>query len=455
MDYLKCIEEVYNTLCSGCICILGAGMRGNDCYRMLRDMNVNVDCFFDNNETKRGIVIDDVPVEKPIFKENVIVIVTVLNHYAELEKQLLELGYSQDMIYTYEDILATYIEKSETGVNSQDKEIREYPLTIQLPITHLCNFDCVMCGMHEMIRCKDFTVEELNKILQDKLFSKVETIGINGGEPFMRKDFVECVDVMINNCKNLKGLYIISNGYFTDAIISTLERIRVRCQKSNVSVNLSISVDAVGELQDFHRGKKGAFEKADITCKKILSREKELVDNLDIICTITNYNVRNLNEVVVWAEELGVEVAYNIATENERIQNQSRVKLFSVLEDEYNKMLAREFFYNQYQKTRSEKYYALYLYLRDGKRYAECPCMNNEWIMLTPDSQIGFCATHSRKMGSALENSAYDLVQNNLKQLKEIKDCYCMGCSHYAYKLNSDGLRELMKEKYKNENMEW
>ena len=49
--------------------------------------------------------------------------------------------------------------------------VLEYPLTIQLPITYLCNYDCVMCGMHHMTRYRDFTAEELGGILKDKLFS--------------------------------------------------------------------------------------------------------------------------------------------------------------------------------------------------------------------------------------------------------------------------------------------
>ncbi len=66
--------------------------------------------------------------------------------------------------------------------------ISQYPTVIQLPITYLCNFDCVMCGMHHMIGRKDFTPDEIRKILQDELFTRIEYVGVNGGEPFLRKD---------------------------------------------------------------------------------------------------------------------------------------------------------------------------------------------------------------------------------------------------------------------------
>lgn len=455
MNYSDYIDLIYKKIMTMNVCIFGAGGRGKECYRVLTGLGVKVDCVFDNSAEKVGTYIEEAAVEKPVYRKGTFVIKTVLNHYMELDKQLDELGYVEADVCSFEDIMVVYIEKKDGDQEEKCEKVLEYPFTIQLPITHLCNFDCVMCGMHEMIREKDFSVEELDKILKDKLFSQVKGIGINGGEPFMRKDLVECVSTMLKNCVKLEAIYFISNGYFTDTIISMLKEIKRRCQEYNVRVNLSISVDAVGELQDFHRGKKGAFKNADSTCRKIIERKEELVDYLDIICTITNYNVENLNEVAVWAEEVGVDVSYNIATENVRIYNQSKFPQFSILQNPHAKMLAMEFFYNEYQKTKKEKYYALYLFLRDGKRYAECPCKSNEWITLTPDAQIGLCATRSKKLGSALETSAYELVHYNIAHLQEIKDQYCEACSHYAYQLNVDGMRELLKEKMKIENMEW
>ena len=52
-------------------------------------------------------------------------------------------------------------------------KMQEYPNTIQMPITYKCNYDCVMCGMRHLIKRDDFTSEDLNIILQDKLFHKI------------------------------------------------------------------------------------------------------------------------------------------------------------------------------------------------------------------------------------------------------------------------------------------
>lgn len=126
------------------------------------------------------------------------------------------------------------------------------------------------------------------------------------------------------------------------------------------------------------------------------------------------------------------------------------MKDFSVFSDEHSRMLAQEFFYGQYLKTGSQKFFAIYLFLRTGKRYAPCPCMYNEWITLTPDSQIGFCATHSRILGSGLERSAYDIVRENLPYLDEIRSEFCRTCSHYMYTLDAEGYRVMLEDRYRN-----
>ena len=333
---------------------------------------------------------------------------------------------------------------------TKKNSVLEYPLTIQLPITYLCNFNCVMCGMHHMTRYKDFTAEQLGKILEDKLFSKVEAVGVNGGEPFLKPDILECFHEMIEKLPSLKNFYIISNGYFTERITKNLREIKRMCKPKGIKVNISFSVDGIEDMQDFHRGKKGAFENVEKTIRALWENQEEYIDFMNLTCTITKYNIKRINEVEVWVEKMGIPMAYNIATLNVRIENEDRVESFSLMQDEHARMLAMEFFHKKYMETAEEKYYILYLYLRDGKRYADCPCMYNEWITLTPNGQIGFCATHSKELGSALERSAYEIIRENISHLDEIKQEHCNGCSHYTSMLNAEGYKLLREEMRKN-----
>ena len=345
---------------------------------------------------------------------------------------------------------ASTLKLAKKYVRLHRKHVLEFPKTIQLPITFACNFDCVMCGMHHMTGRKSFTAAELRTILQDKLFREVTTVGVNGGEPFLKNDLTECITAMAETLPKLHSFSFISNGYFTDIILAKLREIRTVCRKHNILLHLSLSIDGVGDMQDFHRGCSGAWAHVKDTMTRILQDRGSYVDSLDIICTITRHNIDRINEVEAWAESIGVKVAYNIATENVRIENQDKVKDFSVLHDEEARMLTQEFFYSQYLKTGSEKFYAIYLYLQTGRRYAPCPCMYNEWITLTPDSQIGFCATRSKNLGSGLERSAYDIVRENLPYLQELREKFCSTCSHYMYELDMEGMRLMFEDRYRN-----
>lgn len=351
-------------------------------------------------------------------------------------------------LFRYVEINVFYMLKLINRRLRLNKKIKKYPHTIQLPITYHCNFDCVMCGMNKFKNNEDFTCEQLKNILEDKLFTHVKSVGINGGEPFIKKNFEEYVEVIINCLPKLTEINIISNGYLTDIILLKLADIKKKCLAKGIKINLSISVDGVDDMQDFHRGKKGAFEKTSDTIKQILINPQKYIDYLDIICTITKYNIARINEIEVWAESLDVNVEYNIATVNNRIKNED--KSFLIFEDEKAKKLAMEFFYCKYRETQKEKYYAIYLYIRYNKRYSYCPCMYNEWITVTPDCSIGFCATHSKSLGSGIDESPYDIVNENTKYLKQLRKKYCGNCSHYSYVLNEKGLKMLYKDKIVN-----
>lgn len=326
------------------------------------------------------------------------------------------------------------------------KRISEYPTVIQLPITYKCNFNCRMCGMQNLVRNNDYSSEELNKILSNKLFHNVNSIGLNGGEPFLRSDLVDCVKVMINILPDLTSFNIISNGYFTDSIKEKLAEIYGLSKEKGIAVNVSFSVDGIYEMQDFMRGHKNAWSNVVNTINSINANIGKYCDSLAVICTVTKYNVYNLEEVEAWGKKNNILIRYNIATLNVRIANEDRYEDFSIFFDEKARLLAQEFFYKKAIQDNSETYFGLYLYIRNRKRYAYCPCRYNDWVTLVPNGNISYCATYSKELGNALENSAYDLFNNNIDILHEIANQHCESCSHYISELDPVGLRMFYKE---------
>lgn len=88
------------------------------------------------------------------------------------------------------------------------------PLSVILQVTRRCNFSCVFCS--ETDKMDDPTLEELQKI-RDNLYG-VPRIYLSGGEPLLRKDLPEILDMFY-------GSFIV--GLPTNAIIHTPELMKI------------------------------------------------------------------------------------------------------------------------------------------------------------------------------------------------------------------------------------
>lgn len=348
---------------------------------------------------------------------------------------------------------AKYFVRSILGRYKQCGE-HQLPNTIQLPITYKCNYNCVMCGMRKLVSQKGFSSVELQKILSDPLFKKIVTVGVNGGEPFILPDINEYIRIIIETLPNLKNIFMISNGYFTDAILEKSEIIHNLCKLHGIRYNLSISLDGVGDMQNKMRGHKNAFVTTSKTIEKILKDPRKYCDSFGAICTITKINVYNIAELDTWAKMHNIPMSYNIATIHKRISNEDRYNDFSVFTDKRAQLMAAEFFYSKFLENFSEQYFARYFVVKYNKRIAMCG-HQRQVVTLTPNGAISYCATHSKEIGNAYERSAYSIFfdPENLKYREGLRKTHCVSCSHYSDALTAynymhtykDELRALME----------
>ncbi|KKT26414.1 MAG: Radical SAM domain protein [Parcubacteria group bacterium GW2011_GWA2_43_9b] len=88
------------------------------------------------------------------------------------------------------------------------------PLSVILQVTRRCNFSCVFCSETE--KMDDPTLEELQKI-RDNLYG-VPRIYLSGGEPLLRKDLPEILDIFY-------GSFVV--GLPTNAVIHTTELMKI------------------------------------------------------------------------------------------------------------------------------------------------------------------------------------------------------------------------------------
>lgn len=331
--------------------------------------------------------------------------------------------------------------------------IRIKPQTIQLPITSKCNSRCATCNIWKCTRREDINVEKLKKALSDKYFSNVHNVGINGGEPFLHKNFIGVIKAVLT-LKRIKSLYIISNGLSTDKIIENLEKAKQICDNKGVHIYLTISVDGVDDYYSKVRGVPGGYNRVINTLSIISKNLNRYCSSLTIGTTISKWNIENVASIKAVSSRLDIPVNYHIAVPNRRIHTNDNYD-YSVLKDQKSLFLAREFFYGLFKYSPSVKqkllYFQNYYYLLSNgtKRISGCSYKSQD-ITIDENLNLFFCAKESKSIGNVGKNSAMSLIktQKARRECKRIMKC-CSSCGHYITMPSIKGLllfiRELIK----------
>lgn len=195
------------------------------------------------------------------------------------------------------------------------------PMTVTYSVTAACQSRCKTCQIGEMF-CqdptrpqKDLKLAEIEEIF--KHMKPVYFFNMSGGEPFMRDDLPEIVELA---CKYLKPrvIHTPTNAILSDKIVRETERIIniIRAYDPKVPFTVKPSIDGVGDKHDEIRGVKGNF-KCLLKTIEGLKKLEEKYDNfhLELGTVISNFNINDLDEIEDFVHSLGVESYRNEVAE--------------------------------------------------------------------------------------------------------------------------------------------
>ena len=124
---------------------------------------------------------------------------------------------------------------------------------------------------------------------------------VTGGEPFIRKDFVEIIDNIIKS-SGVPRVSINSNGFYKDRIQNFIPQLINK--HKDTEFTLSISIDGPEEIHDKVRAFKGAYKKAleTIAVMKDYREKPNFFLKLASVLTKDNksYMENFLNETSTW-----------------------------------------------------------------------------------------------------------------------------------------------------------
>jgi len=148
---------------------------------------------------------------------------------------------------------------------------------LRLAVTDRCNLRCQYCmpahGIDIVKRQELLTYKEMYRITRVLSELGVDKVRLTGGEPFVRKDFINFLESLSFN-KNLKEINITTNGALISKHISRLEKIKIN------AVNLSI--DSLNRQKFFEITRRDVFPQVIQTYQDLLKSDLSLKLNVVI-----------------------------------------------------------------------------------------------------------------------------------------------------------------------------
>jgi MoaA/NifB/PqqE/SkfB family radical SAM enzyme len=184
---------------------------------------------------------------------------------------------------------------------------KRVPLTVVLNTTFRCNLRCGYCyGQYFRRKDKDFTTEELLRLIDDLAQLGTRSITLGGGEPLLRDDIGKIIQRIKNNGIEC-GLN--TNGVLVAEKIKDLKPADMIC----------VSIDGPKEMNDANRGA-GSFE-------KIMAGIDAALDagmKVHTTTVLTHHNCEAVDWIVEMVQRKGIQAEFNLLFHQAQGKDDSR-----------------------------------------------------------------------------------------------------------------------------------
>lgn len=298
--------------------------------------------------------------------------------------------------------------------------------------TFRCNAHCQMCHIwqYPSKREEEISLEDI-----DRLPEGFVRINLGGGEPTLRKDVMEIVDIL---SKKTKHLEISTNGYFTEKLVSIA--------KKYPNIRIRISLDGLPRKNDQIRGIKNGFDRA----MRSLLKLKELgIKDIGFALTISHRNADELVNLYHLCSFLGIEYSQCVVHDawQFRIPN-------NIIEDKELVIGEIKNFIRELLRSKRKDYflkvkdwYRAYMnrgfinFIRGDKRLLPCGA-GKDIVFIDPYGEVYPCNALKESMGNIKEKN-FDEIWNGTqaKMVREIvsrcpENCWMTGTARPALRRN-------------------
>lgn len=314
------------------------------------------------------------------------------------------------------------------------------PTVLQFPVNDICNSRCQMCRIWRQSRGREISPGELSSVVSSPLFSEIRSVGVNGGEPTLRRDLADLVDILFQELPKLASIALITNGLNSKQVIERIVEVGQVVQVHNGHLDVMISLDGVGRVHDRVRGKEGAFENA-VTVVDFV-KSSDLVDSCRLGCTVIRENVYGLHDLLEFAISRNVHIRFRLGIPHQRLYSTEITDPFALsFFEKYHIAVFLENLIKHYEASIRQRHF--YRSLIQQLMYDEPRAAGCDWqyrgVTLSSRGELLYCAVESDVLGSAICESPEDLYFRNRDHLRDIVECKCEDCMHDYTGLPSAG----------------
>ena len=291
------------------------------------------------------------------------------------------------------------------------------PTDISIITTYRCPMRCQMCNIWQNPTKKEeeITAKDL------KILPNFKFVNITGGEPFVREDLGEIVELMFTKSPRI---VISTSGWFEDRVIDIA--------KHFPNIGIRLSIEGMKAKNDELRGREGGFEKGVHTLRRL--REMGIKD-VGFGITVSNHNSADMLELYELAKELDMEFATaafhnsfyfhkydNVITNKDEVTSNFMKLIEMQLREPHPKSWFRAYF-NM----------GLINYINGGKRLLPCEAGTVNFF-IDPWGEVYPC--------NGLEESKWKKSMGNIRNAEKFEDIW--------FSKEADEVRELVRTCPKN-----
>ena len=295
-------------------------------------------------------------------------------------------------------------------------------MEVSIITTYRCQMECKMCDIwrNPTDSKKEIKAKEL------EILPKLNSCNITGGEPFLRDDLDEIVEVMF---KKTDRVVISTSGYHVDKILKLAEKFP--------NIGIRVSIEGLPKKNDELRGKNDGFDRG---LRTLLGLRKMGIKDIGFGITVSNNN----SEDMLWLYQLAKELKMEFATatfhnsfyfhkDDNVVTNQDEViKNFSKLIEELLKEKNIKSWYRAFFNL------GLINYIRGNKRILPCEAGTANFF-IDPYGEVLPCNGMEKKywfesMGNIRDCKNFDEIWNGeqAKKVRELvktcpKNCWMIG----------------------------